>query len=150
MLLHNDVVTDGEPKPGAFSRRLRCEERIEHLFLYVRKNTSTIVPDRYFDPVTEVLGAGSENGFVIVPTRPGFALGRRIEAICNQVQKNTRDVLREDISLARRRIERFLQCNIEALFLCSRPVPSEIEAFLDQGIDVDRSVFARAFTRVQQ
>jgi|SRR5215475_3954297 len=34
MLLHNDVVTDGEPKPGSFSGGFRCEERVEHLFFY--------------------------------------------------------------------------------------------------------------------
>src|SRR5215471_9194285 len=32
MLLHNDVVTDGEPKPSSFSGGLRCEKRVEHLF----------------------------------------------------------------------------------------------------------------------
>src|SRR5262249_55675001 len=126
MLLHNDVVTDGEPEPGSFSGGFRCEEGIEHLFLNVKRNTSAIVPDCYFDPVTEVLGAGSENGFVIFPIGFGFALGRRIEAIRDQVQKNTRDVLRKDISLPGGRIERSLQRDIEALFLGSRSVPGEI------------------------
>src|SRR5262244_1350505 len=141
MLLHNDVVTDGEPKPGSFSGRLGCEERVEHLLFYFRRNSGAIVPDCYFDPVTEVLGAGSENGFVIFPIRFGFALGRRIEAIRDQVQKNTRDVLRKDISLPGGRIERSLQRDIEALFLGPRPVPSEIEALIDEGIDIDNPVF---------
>ena len=30
MLLDDDVVTDGEAKPGAFSGGFRCEERVEH------------------------------------------------------------------------------------------------------------------------
>src|SRR5262245_42824125 len=42
MLLHNDVVTDGEAEPGSFSRRLCCEERVEHLFFYFRWNTRAV------------------------------------------------------------------------------------------------------------
>src|SRR5262249_6742247 len=60
------------------------------------------------------------------------------------------DVLREDISFAGSRIKRPLQRDIEALFLRPRPVPGEIEAFLDEGIDIDNPVLAGTFARVQQ
>jgi hypothetical protein len=33
MLLDNDVVADGKPQPGSFSRRFGREERVEHLFV---------------------------------------------------------------------------------------------------------------------
>src|SRR5262249_51778002 len=61
-----------------------------------------------------------------------------------------RDVLRVKVSLTGGRIERSLQRDIETLFLGPRPVPGKIEAFLDQGIDIDRSVFARALAPGQQ
>src|SRR5262249_16216579 len=60
------------------------------------------------------------------------------------------DVLREDISFAGSRIKRPLQRDIEALLLGPRPVPGEIEAFLDEGIDIDNPVFTRTLARVQQ
>ena len=47
-------------------------------------------------------------------------------------------------------IKRSLQRDIEALLLGPRPVIGEIEALLDEGIDIDEPVFTRAFARVQQ
>src|SRR5262249_22419158 len=81
MLLYDDVVADGETKTGAFSGRFRREERIEYLFLHVRRNTDAIVPDRYFDSVTEALGCGSENWLVIAFIGFRFALCRCVEAV---------------------------------------------------------------------
>src|SRR5262245_61027357 len=105
MLLDDDVVADRQAKSCSLSGGLGGEEGIEHLLLHVRRNASAIVVDRYFDPVTEIFGAGSKNGFVIFPTSFGFALDHRIEAICDQVQKCPRDVLREKVGLAGGRIE---------------------------------------------
>ena len=79
-----------------------------------------------------------------------FALGRRIEAVRDQVEQNPCDVLREDIDFAGSRIEGPLQRDIEALLLGPRPVIGEVEAFLDEGVDIDEPVLARAFARVQQ
>jgi hypothetical protein len=53
MLLHNDVVADGEPKPGSFSGRLRCEERVEHLFFNFRWNTRAVIPNPDFHTIAE-------------------------------------------------------------------------------------------------
>ena len=39
---------------------------------------------------------------------------------------------------------------VKALLLGPRPVIGKVEALLDDGIDIDRSVFAGAFARVQQ
>jgi hypothetical protein len=59
MLLHNDVVTDGEPKPGTFSGRFRCEERVEHLFFYVRWNTGAAIPNRDFNTISKATNFSS-------------------------------------------------------------------------------------------
>jgi hypothetical protein len=50
--------------------------------------------------------------------------------------------------LASRRIKRSLQSNIEALLFGGRAVISQIEAFFDQGVDIDNPMFARTFARV--
>ena len=43
-----------------------------------------------------------------------------------------------------------LQRDIEALLLGPRAVIGEIEAFFDQGVDIDEPVLTRTFARVQQ
>jgi hypothetical protein len=78
MLLHNDVVTDGEPKPGALSSGLRREEWIKHLLLHVSRNAGAVVTDPNFDTVTEVLGRRSESGLVVASH---FALRRCVKTV---------------------------------------------------------------------
>ena len=48
MLLHDDIVTDGEAKAGPFSGWLGGEERIENLFLYLGRNPGAVVSDPEF------------------------------------------------------------------------------------------------------
>ena len=67
MLLDDDVVTDGKPKPSTFSGRFRREEWIEHLLLHVRRNAAAVVAYPDFNVVAEVLGRGSKNGLMVVP-----------------------------------------------------------------------------------
>ena len=81
MLLDNDVVTDGEPKPRALSGRFRREEWIEHLLLHFSRNAGAVVADPNFDPVTEILGRGSESGLVVASLRLRFALRRRVKTV---------------------------------------------------------------------
>ena len=45
MLLHDDVVTDGEAKPGSFSGRFSSEERGKELLLHLWRNTCAVVAD---------------------------------------------------------------------------------------------------------
>ena len=45
MLLHDDVVADGEAKAGAFSARLGREEWVEYLFFHVRRDAGAIVAE---------------------------------------------------------------------------------------------------------
>jgi hypothetical protein len=100
MLLDDDVVADREAKTGPFSSRLRCEERVEHLLLHFGRNTGAVVADPDLNTVAEVLGRGSKRRLVVASIRFCFALGRRIEAVGDQVQERPRDVLWEDISFA--------------------------------------------------
>ena len=81
MLLDDDVVTDGQTKPRAFSGRFGREERIEHLFLHLGRNAGAVVANPDFDAVAKVLGGGSEGWLVIAAIRLRFALGRCVKAI---------------------------------------------------------------------
>ena len=62
MLLDDDVVADGEAKAGALSGRFGREERIEHLFFHVRRNTRAVIADPDFHTIAEVFGRGSKSG----------------------------------------------------------------------------------------
>ena len=59
-------------------------------------------------------------------------------------------LLREQIDLSSGRVKGSLQGDIEALLLGPSPVVGEIEALLDQGVDVDRPMLSRALARMQQ
>ena len=142
MLLDDDVVTDGQAKPSAFSGGLGREERVEHLLLHLRRNASAVVADPDFDAVAKVFGRGSKGWLVIAAIRLCSALGRCVKAIGNQIEQDPCDVLREHIDFAGGRVKRPLQRDIEALLLGPRPVIGEIEALLDEGVDIDKPVFA--------
>jgi hypothetical protein len=75
MLLHNDVVTDGETKPCALARWLRREERLEHLLLHFLRDSCAIVPYIYFNGVPKAPGCGRASRLVITTT--GFRLTLR-------------------------------------------------------------------------
>src|SRR5262245_49382650 len=55
MLFHDNVVSDGQAKPGALSWRLRCEEGIEHLFPNFMRNAAAVVANSDIDFVAEAL-----------------------------------------------------------------------------------------------
>src|SRR5512132_1859315 len=145
MLLHNDVVTDGEPKPGSLSGRLRCKERVEYLFFNFRWNTRAVIPNSDFHTIAKASCRGHQGWFIAIAISVGSTLCCRIKAVRDQVQKHPRDILRKYVRLASGRVERPLHGNVEALFLSSCTVIGEIEAFLDERIDINNSVFTRAF-----
>ena len=66
------------------------------------------------------------------------------------MRQRPRDLLREQIDLTGGRVKIPFQSDIEALLLGARSVIGEIEALLDQGVDIDRPVLSRPLTRMQQ
>src|ERR1700682_4457924 len=141
MLLNDDIVTQRKAEAGSLAGGFCRKERIEHLFLHCGRNSGAVVADSNFDAVTEVLGRDSEGGLV-ASIRFRFALRRRVEAIRDQVKQHPRNLLREKIDLARGRIKGTLQGDIESLFLGPRSVIGQIEALLDDSIDIDRPVLS--------
>src|SRR5262245_23466386 len=105
MLFHNDVVTDGEPKPSSFSGRLRCEEWVEHLFFYFRCNTRAVIPNPDFHTITKASCRGHQGWVIAIAISLGFALRCRIKTIRDQVQKHPSNILRKYVGLPSGRVE---------------------------------------------
>jgi len=150
MLFDDDVVADRKAKTGAFAGRLRGEKRIENLLLHLGRNAGAVVPDPDLDLVAEVSGRGGHGRLKAVVALLAVALRCRIKAVGDEVEQDPRNLLREGVDRAGGWIERALQGDVEALLLGSRTVKGEVEAFLDQRIDVDRPAFACARARMQQ
>src|SRR5215475_1527259 len=105
MLLDNDVVTDGEPKPGSFSGRLRCEERVEHFFFYFRWDTRAIIANPDFYPIAKASCRGHQGWFIAIAICLGSTPCYRIKTVRDQIQKNPRDILRKYVGLPSGRVE---------------------------------------------
>src|SRR5262245_18916108 len=107
MLLHNDVVTDGEPESSSFSGGFRCKERVEHLFFYFRWNTGAVIPNPEFHTIAKASCRGHQSGFIAIAIAIslGPALCCRIKAVRDQVQKHPRDILRKYVGLPSVRVE---------------------------------------------
>ena len=58
MLLHDDVVSDGQAKASALASGLCREEGIEHLFPYVGRNAHAVVANPDLNFVAEVFRRG--------------------------------------------------------------------------------------------
>jgi hypothetical protein len=119
MLLDDDVVTDGKAKACALSGWLSCKEWVEHLFFDVRRNTGPVIADTNFDTIAKVLGRSRQSRLVVAIICLCSALGRSIEAICNQIKKSTPDVLRENVCPTGRRIKRVLELDLKTLRLAT-------------------------------
>src|SRR5262249_43303817 len=105
MLLHNDVVTDGEPKPSSFSGRLRCEERVEHLLLHLGWNAGAVVADRDFHLIAKTARRGRKGWLVALAASLGSPLCCRIKAVRDQIEKHPREILRKHVGLPSSRVE---------------------------------------------
>src|SRR5262249_23412629 len=97
VLLDDDVVADREAKTGALPARLGGEERIEHLVFHLGRYAGAVVADPDFHTITKVFRRSSDGRLVLAVIRCFHALGRRIEAVRNDVQKRAPDVLWKDI-----------------------------------------------------
>src|SRR5262245_28314197 len=99
MLLHNDVVTDGEPKSGTFSSWFRCEERVGHLCLHLRRDTGAVVPNPDFHTIAKASCRGHQSWFIAIAISVRSTLCCRIKAVRDQVEKHPCDILRKYVGL---------------------------------------------------
>src|SRR5262245_48569694 len=130
-------MADGKAQAGALARRFRGEEWVEHLLFHIGRNARAVVPDPDFNSVAETFRRSGQDRLVTIAARFRLAFRCRIKTVRDHVEEGARDVLRKDFGLARRRIKRALDGDFEALLLCPRTVPGEVQDFLDYRIDVD-------------
>src|SRR5437016_12595696 len=81
MLLDDDVVADGEAEARAFAGGLRRKERIEHLFLHVRRDAGAVIANPDFHTIAKAFGNSSYGRLEVASICFRFALGRGIETI---------------------------------------------------------------------
>src|SRR5215472_5244787 len=142
MLLDDDVMGHREAEPCPFPGRLGREERIEYLFPDVGRNAGAVVtnPDLY--AVTKVLRRCRKGRLIAIATIQLLALSCGIEAVRDEVQKCSGDLLWEHVDLTGGRIKGPFQFDSEALILGARTVVRQIEALLDQVVGISQSMFA--------
>ena len=68
MLFHDDVVAHRQAKPGAFTRRLGREERVEYFILDPFRDAGPVVANADFNLVSEVFVAAESIGSKPSPT----------------------------------------------------------------------------------
>src|SRR5437868_6716590 len=149
MLLHHDVVAHRQPQSGPLAGRLGGEERVEHFLLYLERDSGAVVADPDFNRIAEAFRGRAQGRLKTVD--PGLlAFGGGIKAVRDQIEEDAGDFLRIEIDHAGLRIEVALERDVEAGFLRARAVVGEIEALLDDRIDLGGPVLAGARTRMQQ
>ena len=134
MLLHDYVVSNREAKPGALSGWFGREEGIEHLISDLDRNAGAVIANRDRHAVAKVPRRSRNSRLIAIALILLFALGRRVEAVRDQVQQSPCDLLREYIDLTGGRVKGPLQGDGEALFLGPCPVIGKVEALIDQGV----------------
>src|SRR5215212_6059734 len=150
MLFDDDVMAERKAEASSLSCGLRCEERAEHLGLYLRGHAGAVVADPDLDAIPQVFGPRQEGGLISTAVSVLLAFHRRIKTVRYEIEKHPGNLLREEIDLASSWIQRPLQRNIEPLLFGPSAVIGQIKAFLDDGIYVDEPVLSRTCARMQQ
>src|SRR6202008_2994151 len=114
------------PKSRPFSGGLRRKEWVEHPLFDLRRDAGPVVANSDFDPIAQIFGDCGRSGLVVAAILFRLTLRRGVEAVRNKVEKNARDLLREQINLAGSRIKGLFESDVEALFFSARTVVGEI------------------------
>src|SRR5260370_39630901 len=93
-------MADREAKPRTFPRRFGRKERVEHLFLYLTRDSSAVVADADFHVAAEIFGRNAQRRLEIWVTILRLALGRGIESVRDQVEEGASDFLRKQLDRA--------------------------------------------------
>ena len=84
MLFDDDVMAYGKPEPGALTRRLGGEERVEHSFFDVGRDAGAIVADPDLDAIAEIPGRRDNRRLEIGAVGLRLALVRGVKTIGNE------------------------------------------------------------------
>src|SRR5258708_12087311 len=135
-----------QAKAGPFAGRFGGEERIEFLFPPLGRDARAVVADMSFRPVAEASCRRAEHRFKGLVCF-GLVLGGSVEAVGDQIEQCPGNLLRIYFCRTRVRVEVAIEGDAETGLFRPRAVIGEIEAFLDQGVDVSGSVLAASLAR---
>src|SRR5258705_5084347 len=143
-------MADRETKPSSLTGRLGREERIEYLFPDVGRNAGAVItnPDLY--AVTEVLRRCRKGRLIAIATILLLALGCGIEAVRDEVQKCSGDLLWEHVDLTGGPIKGPFQFDSAALVLGARTVVGPVVALLREDVCIRQPMFDRSSVLVHQ
>src|SRR3954451_1729336 len=150
VLFHDDVVAHRQTKPGPFTRRLSCEEWIEHLFLDLGRDARAVIANTDFHAVAEISRGCAEHWLEWYLAVIRLALGERVEPVRDQVQEYAGDLLRKQFERTGRLVELPPQGHVELRLLGTRAVIGKIKALIQQRIDVRQPMLAGTLARMQQ
>src|SRR5215470_6369443 len=149
VLLGDDLVAYRQAKPRTFAGRLGCEEGLEQFLAAFRSNANAVVTHPDLDAFAELAGydlkQGAESAIVLAA-----ALGDRIETVADEVKEHAAHILRHDLDRREIAVEVELQSDLEILVLCSGAMIGEVQALLDECIQIGRLPVTAAATRVLQ
>src|SRR5271165_5146986 len=148
VLLHNDVVADRQAEPGALAGRLGGEKRLEQFVPDVGRNPNAVVADADLDRVTEIARRHLQRRAEVRCDTVALAFGRRVKAVCEQVEENAGDVLRDYFDRGNRRLEIAFERDVELLVLGAGAVIGKVERLLDQIVEVDHAMLAALAARM--
>src|ERR1044071_8236706 len=96
MLPDHDFIAEGKPQAGAFSRRLRGEERIEDAVARLTGSAHAIVANTHLDVAAEIVRGHTDHRLIACDPLPRF-LTDGVTGVARHVQKYAAEVLRDDI-----------------------------------------------------
>ncbi len=131
MLLGHDVVADRETKSGALAGRLGREEWLKQLIPDLGRDADAVVTCANFDRISQVSGRHFQRRLKLRVAALPLALGSGIEAVAEQVQSNSRNVLRYQFDRSDVAGIISVERDIEALILRPATVIGEVECFID-------------------
>jgi hypothetical protein len=135
MFVDHDLVTDRQTEAGTLPGRFRREERREYFIQDTVFDADPVVPYRHRYGMLLILGGYFEQGLEITPGIPVFEVSG-ITRVRYEVDKNAADVLRYDLERLDRRVEIFLDGDIEGRILRAKAVISQVDGFLEELVDV--------------
>src|SRR5262249_21211978 len=93
MLLRDDVIADREAETGAFTGRLGRKERLEQFVAIFGRNAGAVVAHSDLDLVAEITGCNLQHRAKRLIRRFAAAFRRGIEAVAEEVEENSGDLL---------------------------------------------------------
>lgn len=149
MLLHDDVVTDGEAEAGAFAGGLGGEEGIEDFGAYFRWDARAVVAEADLDGIAMIDGGDAQDGRVAGAELLELVVDG-VAGVVEDVEEDAAEILGDAVELAGVGGELAFDGDVEGGILGAHAVVGEENGLLDHGVDVDDLAVAGAATGVEQ